>query len=243
MLQKGSNLIKHFKKVDLPDPADEVIRQIRKLIQDGILKPGNRLPSEKKIEERTGIPRGQISRALRRLETYGVLRTVPQSGTYVSDIGVTALEGLISNLIKAEEKDLKDLAETRLKLEELAVTLVVQRASDEEIAELTKVQQVIADNIARGRADIDDDMVFHIKLAEYSKNTTLKATLSLLTVDFIQAIKNMHALYNENKLGKRLVQASQEHKEIIEAIQKRDVEGAVRALRKHFQKAAEFSLQ
>ena len=112
-----TDLINHFKKVEFPDPADLVIQQIRNLIHNGHLKPGSRLPSEKKIEERTGVPRSQIGRALRRLETFGILQTIPQSGTYVNDIGVTALEGLLSNLLKVQEKDLKDMADTRLKLD------------------------------------------------------------------------------------------------------------------------------
>ena len=136
-----NDLISHFKRIEFPDSADLVIQQIRDLIHDGHLKPGSRLPSEKKLEERTGVPRSQIGRALRRLETFGVLHTVPQSGTYVEDIGVTALEGLLSNLLKVEEKDLKglkDMANTRLKLEEYAVTLLTERATDQEIDELAK---------------------------------------------------------------------------------------------------------
>jgi GntR family transcriptional repressor for pyruvate dehydrogenase complex len=217
-----NDLINHFKRIEFPDSADLVIQQIRDLIHDGRLKSGSRLPSEKKLEERTGIPRSQIGRALRRLETFGILQTVPQSGTYVNDIGVTALEGLLSNLIKVEEKDLKDMANTRLKLEEFAVALLTERATDQEIDELASVQSSMLEKISKGTADFDDDMVFHIKLAEYSKNTTLKAVLSLLTVEFIQAIKKKHELFRKDRLRNRLREAAEEHREVIAAIKRRN---------------------
>jgi GntR family transcriptional repressor for pyruvate dehydrogenase complex len=223
-----------------------VIQQIRDLIHDGHLKPGSRLPSEKNLEERTGVPRSQIGRALRRLETYGILHTAPQSGTYVNDIGVTALEGLLSNLLKVEEKDLKglkDMANTRLKLEEFAVTLLIERATDQEIDALANIQSSMVEKISQGTADFDDDMVFHIKLAEYSKNTTLKAVLSLLTVEFIQAIKKKHELFRKDRLRNRLREAAEEHREVIAAIKRRNPDEAVEALRKHYQKAAAFNLK
>jgi GntR family transcriptional repressor for pyruvate dehydrogenase complex len=238
-----NDLINHFKRIEFPDSADLVIQQIRDLIHDGRLKSGSRLPSEKKLEERTGVPRSQIGRALRRLETFGILQTVPQSGTYVNDIGVTALEGLLSNLIKVEEKDLKDMADTRLKLEEFAVTLLIERATDQEIDELAAVQSSMVEKISKDTADFDDDMVFHIKLAEYSKNTTLKAVLSLLTVEFIQTIKKKHELFRKDRLRNRLREAAEEHREVIAAIKRRNPDEAVEALRKHYQKAAAFNLK
>ena len=69
--------IDFFQPIDMEDPADKIIQQIRDMIHEGVLKPGDRLPSEKRIEERVGIGRGHVTRALRRLETYGILRTVP----------------------------------------------------------------------------------------------------------------------------------------------------------------------
>ena len=135
------------------------------------------------------------------------------------------------------------MANTRLKLEEFAVTLLIERATDQEIDELANVQSSMVEKISKGTADFDDDMVFHIKLAEYSKNTTLKAVLSLLTVEFIQAIKKKHELFKKDRLRNRLREATEEHREVIAAIKRRNPDEAVEALRKHYQKAADFNLK
>ncbi len=68
-----------------------------------------RLPSERKLSERFGIGRGPIREALKRLEFYGILRTLPQRGTVVASLGVKSLEGLIANLLNIEEQDVRGL--------------------------------------------------------------------------------------------------------------------------------------
>jgi GntR family transcriptional repressor for pyruvate dehydrogenase complex len=178
-------LIDHFEKIDLPDRVDAVIQQIKDLIHSGLLKPGDRLPSERKIEEKLGIPRGPINRAFRRLETYGILKTVPQSGTYVARIGVDALEGLLSNVLKLEDRDFQALVDTRRVLEVYAVELVAQHATDAEIRELENVQKSVAAKIEEGSTSFDVDMVFHLKIAELSKNPVLKSILTLLVSEVI----------------------------------------------------------
>jgi len=130
--------------------VDLVINQIRDLIHTGILKPGDRLPSEKSIEQKMQIPRGPINKALRRLETYGILKTIPQSGTYVASIGVDALEGLLTNVLKLEDRELEALDDTRYILEIYAAELAAERAPEQQIEELDQIQQEIARKIEEG---------------------------------------------------------------------------------------------
>jgi len=50
--------------------------------------------------------------ALQKLEFYGILRTLPQSGTVVAGMGIAALEGLITDVLQLEESDFHSLVET-----------------------------------------------------------------------------------------------------------------------------------
>jgi len=236
----AQDLIDHFEKIDLPDPVDVVIQQIKDLIHSGVLKPGDRLPSERKIEEKLGIPRGPINRAFRRLETYGILKTVPQSGTYVARIGVDALEGLLANVLKLEDQDFQALVDTRRVLEVYAVELVAQRATDEEIRELEEVQKSIATKIKDGVTSFDEDMVFHLKIAEFSKNPVLKSILTLLVSEVIQQFKDFEKSIGKERVLGRLLQAIQEHKAVIAAIRERNPEDAAESMRLHFQRSTEY---
>ncbi|MCP4402377.1 MAG: GntR family transcriptional regulator, partial [bacterium] len=46
--------LKYFEKIELQDPADRVIQQIKDLISSGKLQSGDKLPSEQKLEQRFG---------------------------------------------------------------------------------------------------------------------------------------------------------------------------------------------
>jgi GntR family transcriptional repressor for pyruvate dehydrogenase complex len=239
-MMAAHDLIDHFEKIDLPDPVDVVIQQIKDLIHSGVLKPGDRLPSEKKIEEKLGIPRGPINRAFRRLETYGILKTVPQSGTYVARIGVDALEGLLANVLKLEDQDFQALVDTRRVLEVYAAELVAQRATDEEIRELEDLQQSIAAKIEDGLGSFDEDMVFHLKIAEFSKNPVLKSILTLLVSEIIHQYKEFEQRIGSERVLQRLLQAIQEHRAVIAAIRERNPRGAGESMRLHFQRSNEY---
>ena len=94
-----------FKEIKIETPVDKIIRQIRALITSGQLKPGAKLPSERKLAEKLGVGRSSVREALQKLEFYGILKTVPQSGTLVAGMGITALEGLITDVLKIENSD------------------------------------------------------------------------------------------------------------------------------------------
>ncbi|NJO68789.1 MAG: FadR family transcriptional regulator [Bacteroidetes bacterium] len=85
-MQNKEKLIEKIKPIEFQKPSDIIIRQIRELISSGIIKPGDRLPAERELAERFGIGRGYIREALKKLEFYGIVKTLPQSGTMVANL-------------------------------------------------------------------------------------------------------------------------------------------------------------
>jgi len=126
------NMLKNFREIGVETPVDKIIKQIRKLITSGQLNPGDKLPSERKLAERLGVGRTHVRDAIAKLDFYGILKTMPQSGTVVAGIGMTALEGLITDVLKLEDSDFSDLVETRLLLEtQAARTAAMRRTTDD----------------------------------------------------------------------------------------------------------------
>jgi GntR family transcriptional repressor for pyruvate dehydrogenase complex len=234
------SILDHFEKVELPDPVDMVIQQIKDLIHTGVLKPGDRLPSEKSIEQKMQIPRGPISKALRRLETYGILKTIPQSGTYVAGIGVGALEGLLTNVLKLEDRELEALDDTRYVLEIYAAELAAERATEQQIEELKEVQQAVARKVEEGASGYDEDMVFHLKIADTCGNPILKSIITMLISDVLQFFKEFEQRAGKEKVRRRLLNAAEEHQQIVAAIKQRDPVEAAEAMRRHFEISKEF---
>jgi len=116
-------MLKNLQKIQIENPVDLIISQIKELISSGVLKPGEKLPPERKLAEHLGVSRGQVREAIAKLQLYGIVKVQPQSGTTVNGIGIVALEGLITDILELEQSDFKSLVETRILLETEAARL------------------------------------------------------------------------------------------------------------------------
>ncbi len=84
MPKDALQLIENFQDIALKKPVDIIIGQIQHLVTSGVLKPGDRLPSERALSEKFAVGRGYVREAIKKLEFYGTLRTLPQRATYVA---------------------------------------------------------------------------------------------------------------------------------------------------------------
>lgn len=232
--------VDYFERIELQDPADAVVQQVKSLIASRKLKPGDKLPSEQKLEEQFGISRSAVRRALKILNAYGFLKTVPQSGTYVAGISINALGGLLSGILQLEEKDLESLVDTRYVLEAYAVELAAKNASNEELQELEGAHQDFCQQIEQGFLSFDEDLVFHIKIAECSKNPVLKALITLLASDDLGLHKEFEKHVEKRRILERRMNALEEHGKILAAIKAKDPVKAVEAMQEHYRRSKTF---
>ena len=86
-----------------------IILGIKELINFKNLEPGDKLPSERMLSEKFGVSRSNVREAIEKLEFYGLLFSKPQSGTFVANIGVIALNGMIDDILRLEDPDFKSL--------------------------------------------------------------------------------------------------------------------------------------
>ena len=224
-----SNL-EYFQEIEIEKPADLIIRQIQSLISSGKLKPGDRLPAERILCERFGIGRGYIREALKKLEFYGILKTRPQRGTIVASLGVKALEGLISNILKIQNQDFEALMEVRSLLEVQASRLASLRATDEDIEEIIQTHEDFRQQVESGNSGLEEDHLFHLKIAESSKNTVLSSLIGLIIPDII-------AMSRRHQPDSRFRYTLREHEEILSGITSRDPDSAAAAMEKHMEMA------
>lgn len=111
--------------IETKSSIDRAIEQIKELISSGEYNLGDRLPSERMLSERLGVSRTHLRDSIKKLEFYGILKTYPQSGTVIASMGLSALDGLISNMLSLNGNDFKSLVETRIILETNAATLII----------------------------------------------------------------------------------------------------------------------
>lgn len=217
-------LLKNFSQIVIESPVDKIINQIKQLITSGQLKPGDKLPSERKLCDALGVGRTHLRDAIKKLEFYGILKTLPQSGTVVAGIGITALEGLISDVLKLEGNDFSSLVETRVILEVNSGVLAAEHRTAEDIRQIEKALLAHRARIAEADHAVEEDLMFHLKIAEASKNSVLKSLMLIITPDVLTYFKQ-HNVCGDGRSSN----AVEQHEKILEAIknQDRDVVGEV----------------
>jgi len=231
-----NNFISIFQEISLEKPSDKIIQQIRNLISSGQLKPGDKLPPERKMVEMFGVGRGHVRDAIRKLEFYGILKTIPQSGTVVAGIGITALEGLISDVLRLENSDFASLVDTRILLETHSARLAAKQRNEEDIEAIQKALEAYSTSAMNGSQSVEEDLMFHLKIAEASKNAVLKSLMLIITPDIINSFNKMEVC-NKNQIQK----ASGEHQTILTHIINQEPELAAAAMYAHLQDVKEFS--
>lgn len=165
--------------------TDSIIKQLKHLITDGQLKPGDKLPSERKLAEKFGVGRTPVRDAIKKLEFYGILKSQPQSGTFVAALETEALEDLITDALQIETYDFFSLVETREILEINAIRLCCQRRTEADLKLIEKSFLICDKKIKEGGAAIEEDLNFHRQIAQASKNHVLKSMMLIITPDIM----------------------------------------------------------
>lgn len=229
-------MLDNFKEVQVESPADKIIRQIRELITSGQLQPGDKLPPERKLAEKFAVGRSHVRDAIRKLEFYGIVKTLPQSGTVIAGIGITALEGLITDVLKIEKADFASLVETRVILEIEGAVMAAERRTPDDIIALKKALEAYDTKLHSGELAFEEDLMFHLKIAEASKNNVLRSLMIIIIPDIIKSYIKLQVC---DSLA--VQKTIQEHHKILQCIIDQDTEGVKQAMEEHLADVVKFS--
>lgn len=197
--------------------ASEAAEYLREFILIGKLAPGMPV-RERELAEAFGISRTPLKEALRILETEGLIEYGPTRRPSVADPSLD---------------EIKDWLRVQGALEGLAGELVCTAASDQQIYEIQKINELIKETTdeAEQLKAFKLDMKFHVAIVDSAGNNSLKAT---------------HAIYNARLWRVRFLSSQrgikpevtqEEHSVIVDAIKHRDAVAARRSLKKHLQTA------
>ncbi len=214
-------------------PMDKVISKIKELIKSGVLKPGDRLPSERKMAQDFGFGRTNVREALHKLEFYGIIKTLPQSGSVIIGLDIQTLDGLISDVLNLQSYDFFSLVETRLVLEVNSVRLSAERWDEKDMEAIEKAQNNYL-KYCETPAKVSYDFAYHRAIAEASHNPVFKAMLLVVTPDIM-------TIYHKERICATNTVAGEEHEQIINALKKRDGDLAASLMNQHLQGVVEFA--
>lgn len=124
-----------FQSVRTQRTFEAVGEQIRKQVVQGLLRPGQRLPSERELAQQFGVSRTGVREALRSLELAGLLeaRTGSTGGFYIRDRGTQGVVQSVRDMVAMGQVPTASITEARIELTCLAIRLACERASDSEL--------------------------------------------------------------------------------------------------------------
>ena len=208
---------------------NDIIRKIKELINYKNLEPGDKLPSERMLSEKFGVSRSNVRTSIQRLEYYGILESIPQSGTFVANIGVVAMNGMIDDILRLKDPDFKSLVETRILLELKTVRLAAIRRSEEDLENIKSALDAYEKVALSGEDAVQEDLLFHLAIAKASGNRTINAFMLSITPQIIIDFEKYHVC------DKRLAQIGiDEHKAIYKAIKEQNPKLAKQKMKDHF---------
>lgn len=111
----------------------QVVKQLRELIVDQRIQPGDKLPSERVLCEKLNTSRSSVREALRSLELLGLIESRHGGGTFLADVGGHQLVEILSSFILREEKSQEDVHATREMHEKEAIRII---CADQELRSL-----------------------------------------------------------------------------------------------------------
>ena len=193
-------------KLNYKTLRQEVVDEIRQGILTGDFQAGERI-KENEMAQQLGVSRGPVREALRQLEQEGLVVMIPRRGAQVANI---------------TEKDLNDVLEVRIALENVAIEKACARMTEEEMRRLWLAAKEFEHTIAEGNLVklAEADVAFHEVIYQASDNKRL-----------IQVLNNMREqIYRYRveylKEGETRDVLVKEHEELTKAIRERDVERA-----------------
>ena len=218
-----------FKPIKKTRIYEKIVDEIKDLIDQGTLKWGDQLPTERELSETFKVSRTCVREAFRILESQGLLESRQGNGTYVANSAIDSLVQPLASFILKEKDYQIELFEMRRLLESQLAYLAAERATPENMAKMEKILRRQEEQIANGETGLDSDSDFHHALAEAANNRILLHIINT-TKEFLAESRESYLL-GEERAKKSLAH----HKKIFSAIQKGDGELAAEAMREHIE--------
>ncbi|MGM7723776.1 FadR/GntR family transcriptional regulator [uncultured Metabacillus sp.] len=207
---------------------EKIVVQIRKLIDDGKLQPGDRLPGERVLAQTLGCSRTSLREACRVLESEGLIVSKPGGGRFIQQVDQNMkLEYKFNTVDLIEKTAVIYFLEARETLEPKIAELASQRATAENIKKMEQVLLKMEEKLKYPDEMVEADSSFHLALAE--------ATQNFVFVSMMETNLNMNRQVRKQTLHskKRYLESLAEHRAILEAVKARDVKGAIEATHIH----------
>ena len=222
-----------FHKVTPEKLSNSVVRQIEQLILRGILRPGERLPSERDLADKLGVSRPSLRDAIADLADRGLLVSRAGSGVFVADVLGSAFSPALTQLFSTHDEAVIDYISFRRDMEGLAAERAATLGSETDLKLIDtifgKMEQAHQKRDPSDEAQLDAE--FHMAIIEASHNVIMLHMLRSMFELLRQGVFYNRQVMFRNRMTRD--QLLDQHRAINAAIQARDPAAARAAVAAH----------
>ncbi len=222
-----------FQRVQSEKLSHTVVQQIELLILRGILRPGERLPSERELSDRLGVSRPSLRDAVAELQKRGLLHTRAGAGIFVSEDLGSAFSPALVDLFASHDEALFDYIAFRRDLEAMAAERAARFGSETDLKVIdTLFSKMLAAHERRDPAEEATlDAEFHLSIVEASHNVVMLHTMRAM-FDLLKrgVFYNRQMMFHQRTTRGGLLD---QHRAINDALQARDPAASRAAIEAH----------
>ena len=216
-------------KIKKVSAVDAIENYLKTQIEEGALKPGEQLPSERTLQEILGVSRFTLREALARLSALGIISIAHGKGAFVAEeMSPASLEDVFLPLFaNRRDKNISDFFEARMIIESEIVRLCARRRKPKDLKRLNDI-------IEQSEAAMDDsdrfaelDFLFHREISRIAGNVFLDKMMGCLN-DHIKKYLLFLAKQPQNRKQSHI-----NHRHILKMIEIKDVENAGKVTHRH----------
>ena len=216
----------NFKVINKKSTLETIIQQIKNQIKKGILKPGEKLPSERKLSDLLGVSRASVREAIQALAFSGYLEVIQGKGTYILEIA-TKYDEIVNFFSEFSNYSLDYLMEARIMLEGEFARLAALNANQEEIDLVERIFNEIASSEDLN-SFVVKDLEFHLTIAKATHNPIMNGLMKIIGEMLYKETRKIIEISGDTR--KNTIETT---RNLVQAIKQRNAEKAKELMSEH----------
>ena len=216
----------NFKVINKKSTLEIIIQQIKNQIKKGILKPGEKLPSERKLADQLGVSRASVREAIQALAFSGYLEVIQGKGTYILEMA-TQYDEIVNFFSEFSNYSLDYLMEARIMLEGEFARLAALNANQEEIDLVERIFNEIASSKDLN-SFVVKDLEFHLTIAKATHNPIMNGLMKIIGEMLYKETRKIIEISGDTR--KNTIETT---RNLVQAIKQRNAEKAKELMSEH----------
>ena len=223
---------RRFSAIHQSKVSEDIVAQIKTLIRDGRLKPGEKLPSERRLAQLLAVGRSSLREAINALAIMGLVEVKRRKGIYVRPVSAPLVSDPLRQIMDDDQKIITSLYDIRIDLEVASARVAAESRTEKQLTVLSR--RLKATKGQAGDRDMTKkDLDFHGAIAE--------ATGNFLRVHIINEIFIVAGPYIKTALENVVAKPGnidaiyEQHAAIYDAIARKHASEAGEAMHTHLQ--------